>query len=99
TLATVGDAGRGIPACIACHGKNLVGMEPGIPGLVGLRQTYIVAQVTRWRVGDRHAAEPDCMKRIATRLSDKDVAAVATWLSLQEAPRDASPESVNLLRM
>jgi cytochrome c553 len=99
TLATVGDASRGIPACIACHGKGLVGMEPGIPGLVGLRPTYIVAQLTRWRVGDRHAADPDCMKRIATRLSEKDISAVAAWLSLQEPPKDPSPESSNLMRM
>ena len=53
---------------------GLTGMEPGIPGLVGLRPTYIAAQLTRWRVGERHAAEPDCMKRIASRLSDADIA-------------------------
>ncbi|MFL6663013.1 MAG: c-type cytochrome [Rhizobacter sp.] len=98
-IATAGDPASGIPACIACHGKGLTGMEPGIPGLVGLRPAYIVAQLTRWRVGDRHAAEPDCMKRVASRLSDSDVAAVAAWLGLQEAPRDPSPESSNLVRM
>lgn len=98
-LATAGDAGKGIPACIACHGAGLTGMNPGIPGLVGLRPTYIAAQFTRWRVGDRHAAEPDCMKRIATRLSDSDVTAVAAWLAGQAAPKDPSPESSNLVRM
>lgn len=98
-IATTGDAGRQIPACVACHGAGLTGMEPGIPGLVGLRATYIVAQLTRWRAGDRHAAEPDCMKRIATRLSENDMAAVAAWLSLQAPPKDASPESSNLVRM
>jgi cytochrome c553 len=99
TLATRGDGAAGVPPCIACHGAGLTGMEPGIPGLVGLRPTYIVAQLTRWRVGDRHAAEPDCMKRIASRLSDADIAAVAAWLSRQPAPADASPESANLTRM
>ena len=74
-------------------------MEPGIPGLVGLRPTYIVAQLTRWRIGERHAAEPDCMKRIATRLSDADITAVAAWLASQEPPSDPSPESSNLVRM
>jgi cytochrome c553 len=74
-------------------------MEPGIPGLVGLRPTYIVAQLTRWRVGERHAAEPDCMKRIASRLSDADVGAVAAYLARQEPARSASPESSNLVRM
>ncbi|GAB7546868.1 MULTISPECIES: c-type cytochrome [unclassified Cupriavidus] len=98
-LVRAGDASKNVPACATCHGAGLTGMEPGIPGLIGLRPTYIVAQLTRWRVGDRHAAEPDCMKRIATRLSDSDVTAVAAWLSLQPAPKDLSPESSNLVRM
>jgi cytochrome c553 len=99
TLVSHGDESLGIPGCMACHGERLTGMEPGIPGLAGLRPTYIVAQLTRWQVGDRHAAEPDCMKRIATRLSDQDIVAVAAWLSRQEAPKDLSPESSNLIRM
>ena len=98
-LATTGDAVKGIPACVACHGVGLTGMEPGIPGLVGLRSSYIAAQLTRWRVGERHAAEPDCMKRVATRLSETDITAVAAWLSQQEAPRNPTPESSNLVRM
>jgi len=98
-IVTQGDAARQIPACAACHGASLTGMDPGIPGLVGLRQAYIEAQLTRWRVGERHAAEPDCMRRIATRLTETDVAAVAAYMSMQEPPRDASPESSNLVRM
>lgn len=98
-LATVGDTAKGIPACMACHGKSLSGMEPGIPGLAGLRSTYIVGQLTRWRVGERRAADPDCMKRIATRLSDTDVTAVASWLAQQTPPANASPEPSNLVRM
>ncbi len=98
-LVTAGDAHLGVPACVACHGVGLTGMEPGIPGLVGLRSNYVVGQLTRWRVGDRHATEPDCMKRIASRLADADVAAVAAWLSQQEPPKNASPESANLVRM
>lgn len=98
-IATAGDPAKGIPACIACHGVGLTGMEPGIPGLVGLRSAYITAQLTRWRVGDRKAADPDCMKRIATRLSETDVTAVSAYLASQDAPKDASPESSNLVRM
>jgi cytochrome c553 len=98
-IVKAGDKAQGIPACADCHGANLTGMEPGIPGLVGLRPTYIVAQLTRWRVGNRHAAEPDCMKRIASRLSDADVAAVAAWLARVDPPANASPESSNLVRM
>lgn len=99
SIVTAGDSSKGVPACITCHGSGLTGMQPGIPGLVGLRPSYIAAQLTRWRVGDRRAAEPDCMKRIASRLSETDVAAVAAWLARQEAPKDPSPESSNLVRM
>jgi len=99
SIVTAGDQSQGIPPCIACHGAGLTGMEPGIPGLLGLRATYIVAQLTGWKVGTRHAAEPDCMRRIATRLSDSDIAAVGAWLSLRDAPANMSPESSNLVRM
>lgn len=99
TLVLHGDADKGIPACVDCHGERLTGMEPGIPGLAGLRPAYIVAQLTRWQVGDRHAIEPDCMKRVAIRLSNEDVSAVAAWLSRQPAPKSLAPESSNLIRM
>lgn len=98
-LVTRGDAAKGVPPCAACHGAGLTGMNPGIPGLVGLRPAYITAQLTRWRLGDRHAAEPDCMKRIAARLADADIQAVSAWLSRQAPPGDPSPESSNLVRM
>jgi len=98
-LVTAGDASKQLPACVDCHGAGLTGMEPGVPGLVGLRPAYIAGQLTRWRVGERRAAEPDCMKRIATRLSEGDIAAVAAYMSLQDPPKDPSPESANLVRM
>ena len=99
SLATAGDSEKGIPACVACHGKGFTGMEPGIPGLVGLRQSYLVAQLTRWRAADRHALAPDCMQRVASRLSDTDLTAVASWLSQQLPPKNPSPESADLVRM
>ena len=37
SLVTDGDQARGVPACSGCHGPKLTGMEPAIPGLVGLR--------------------------------------------------------------
>src|SRR4030095_12274088 len=67
TIATVGDPKKGIPSCVSCHGAGLTGMNPGIPGLVGLRPTYIAAQLTRWRVGERYATGARRMQRITTR--------------------------------
>ena len=74
-------------------------MEPGIPGLVGLRQTYIVGQLTSWRVGERNAAEPDCMKRIADAHVRRRHHRGRGLAGAQEAPSDPSPESSNLVRM
>lgn len=98
-LVVNGDASKGVPACVACHGKSLMGMEPGIPGLAGLRSAYIAGQLTRWKVGERKAADPDCMKRIANRLTDEDIAAVSAYLAYQTPPTNASPEPSNLVRM
>ena len=39
------------------------------------------------------------MKRIATRLSDTDIAAVSAWLGQQDQPADLAPEQPHLLRM
>jgi cytochrome c553 len=98
-IVTAGDPSRQLPACIACHGAGLTGMEPGVPGLVGLRPSYIAAQLTRWRVGERRAAEPDCMHRIATRLTEPEIAGIAGYIALQAPPRDSSPEAANFVRM
>jgi cytochrome c553 len=99
SLVTEGDFHTGVPPCMACHGARLTGMEPGIPGLAGLRPNYVVAQLTRWRVGERHAIAPDCMGRVAARLTDADTTAVAAWLATQPAPKDPSPEPTTIERM
>lgn len=99
TLVQAGDPSRQLPPCISCHGVNLTGMEPGIPGLVGLRPNYINAQLTRWRAGERRAAAPDCMHRVASRLADQDIVAVAAWLGSLPAPSRHDPEPRNTTRM
>ena len=66
-------------------------MEPAIPGLVGLKSTYISAQLGAWRYGTRTAAAPDCMQAVASLLTENDVTAVAAWLSSLPVPADPSP--------
>lgn len=90
-LVTQGNYARGIPACSSCHGPSLTGMKPGIPGLLGLRASYISAQLGAWRYGTRTAIVPDCMQVVAGHLTEEDVKAVAAWLSSRPAPRDLSP--------
>jgi cytochrome c553 len=99
SLVTDGDQARGVPACSACHGPKLTGMEPGIPGLVGLQRSYISAQLGAFRYGTRSAAEPDCMQLVAASLTESDVTAVAAWLASLAISADPSPVPQGTLQM
>jgi cytochrome c553 len=89
-IVTHGDPARGVPACSGCHGTALTGMEPAIPGLVGLHASYISAQLGAFRYGTRSAAAPDCMQLVAASLTESDVTAVAAWLASRPVPADPS---------
>ncbi len=91
-LALAGDAERGLPACVSCHGAFLTGQKPGIPGLLGLRASYISAQLGGWRYGTRTANAPDCMQVVAGNLSEDDVRALSAWLASRPAPANRDPE-------
>jgi cytochrome c553 len=91
SLVSSGDAARQIPACRSCHGPALTGMEPGIPGLLGLRPNYISAQLGAFRYGTRTAKAPDCMQGVAARLTEADVTAVAAWLASRPASASSPP--------
>ncbi|HSW03656.1 c-type cytochrome [Aquabacterium sp.] len=90
-LVRQGDASRQLPACAACHGAGLMGMQPATPGLLALPRDYLIAQIGRWKVGVRRSAAPDCMAQIAERLSADDLSALAAWLSSQAVPPGAKP--------
>ena len=85
-LVRHGDAARDLPACTACHGEAMTGIEPSVPGLLGLPHDYLAAQLGAWREGSRRAREPDCMAQIAHRMEPADVAAVSAWLASQPVP-------------
>ena len=90
-LVREGDREHGVPACSACHGPDLAGLEPGIPATLGLPADYVVAQFGHWRNGSRRAREPDCMHGVAQALSPQDIRAVATWLSQQSNAQSIRP--------
>jgi cytochrome c553 len=93
-LVEEGDAARGVPACVECHGKALTGLEPGIPALLGLPADYIVAQFGHWRDGVRQGAAPDCMHDVANAIAVEDIRAVATWLSQRSNEASERPAPV-----
>ena len=77
-----GDAALGVPACMACHGPDGRGMAgSAYPQLSGQWADYVQAKFAEWRSGtswgdDDHAK---IMPDIARRLSDSDIAALASY--------------------
>jgi hypothetical protein len=90
-LVTQGDASRGLPACTQCHGVRLTGVQPHVPGLLGLPLDYLNAQLGAWQTGQRKAHAPDCMAEIVQRIAAEDLIAVSSWLARQPLPADTRP--------
>ena len=90
-LVLEGDKALKVPACIACHGARLTGVQPSIAGLAGQPRDYINAQFGNWRNRSRRARAPDCMAEIANRLSLADVAAVSGWIAQRPLPANMTP--------
>lgn len=101
-LINSGDPSRDIPACSACHGEALMGMEPFIPGLLGLPHAYLAAQFGGWRNGGiMRGQTPDCMSEIAKKLTQEEVNALAIWLPAQPVsgqPAEAASLAPELAR-
>lgn len=98
-LVKEGDRTRNIPACAACHGAALTGMDPAIPGLLGLHAQYISAQLGAWRYGTRTSIAPDCMHDVASRLGNDDITAVAAWLAASPGPANPAPAPARSLKL
>ncbi|SDZ09984.1 Cytochrome c553 [Nitrosomonas sp. Nm33] len=85
-LVYSGDLKRNIPACSACHGKNLMGTVPFVPGLLGLHSAYLTAQLGGWHSGGLIRGKiANCMADIAKQLTYEEINAVAKWLAAQPA--------------
>ncbi len=77
-----GDAERGLPACMACHGPSGAGNAPaGYPALRGQLAEYTAMQLRAYRDKTRNGGRHDVMADIAGRMSDADIEAVARYVS------------------
>jgi cytochrome c553 len=80
---------KGVPACAACHSPSGVGNAPaGFPRLGGQYADYVVVQLKAYRAaqdGDATGRSNDGdnkpMRSIAARLSDSEIAAVASYIA------------------
>jgi cytochrome c553 len=98
-LVMRGDPSRNIPACIACHGQKLTGVQPAIPSLVGLPRDYLNSQFGAWKNGVRKTVSPDCMAQISNQLTPEDIGAVSAWLAAQPIPADMAAAPAGSVRL
>jgi cytochrome c553 len=76
-----GDAGRQIPACLACHGPTGRGNEPAkFPALRGQQSGYVVKQLNEYASGTRATGPNGVMQTIAKRLSTEDIRNLASYI-------------------
>lgn len=84
-LVTKGDWDRYIVPCGTCHGPGNKGAGEHFPGIAGQHAGYIESQLSEWQAGKRDNDPQHLMLAIAERMNDRDIKAVAAWLSTQPA--------------
>ncbi|MQM36464.1 Cytochrome c4 [wastewater metagenome] len=74
---------RNVPACSGCHGPTGAGMEgAGYPRIGGQKATYLVTQLQAYSAGKRSGyPKAEIMTAVASRLSDDQIKAVASFAS------------------
>ena len=97
-LAAKGDPAE-IPACAACHGKALTGMEPAIPGSSACTATTSPRRWAAKWAAEEPGDDSDCMAQIAKLLTPEDIAAVNAWLAAQPVAPDVRPSPAGSLKL
>jgi cytochrome c553 len=77
-----GDMETGAAACMACHGPTGRGNPAAAyPMLRGQYATYVAKQLRAYASGERKSDQPTrVMREIASRLSEEDIVAVASYV-------------------
>lgn len=77
-----GNLASGVAACAACHNPQGKGNEPaGYPHLGGQSAEYVVKTLKDYRNGERGGYQSQIMTDIASRLTDEEIEAVASYIS------------------
>jgi cytochrome c553 len=76
-----GNASNGLAACAGCHSPNGAGIPAQFPRLASQHADYVAAQLRAFRAGDRGNDPNQMMRTTAMKLTDKDIAALAEYIS------------------
>jgi cytochrome c553 len=75
-----GDADRGVPACIACHGPQGKGNAPArYPALRAQHAVYTFNQLKAYAEGKRRTPGSDIMQVISARLTEAEMRSLASY--------------------
>ncbi|MCG6872087.1 MAG: cytochrome c4 [Gammaproteobacteria bacterium] len=75
-----GNAKTGVSACMSCHGPTGAGIPPRFPRIAGQHAAYAEKQLMEFKRGLRHN-DSEVMTRIAFRMSEPEIQAVAHFIS------------------
>jgi len=79
-----GDAQRGLPACMACHGPAGAGNPgPAYPHIGGQHASYVARRLQEYQAGQTHQTDKahfQIMAGIAAKLSEQEIQALGSYL-------------------
>jgi cytochrome c553 len=87
TLFTDGDAARGLPACVSCHGAGGNSTIAVNPKLAGQHEGYLYKQLVNFTTAQRN--QP-VMTTYAKLLTDEEKHNIAAWLVTQKPTAGAA---------
>ena len=72
---------KNVAACSACHGPAGAGIPAQFPRVAGQFSEYTSAQLRAFRSGERANDPNRAMRAVAEKLTDREIAAVAEYIS------------------
>lgn len=76
-----GNPSNGVAACAGCHSPNGAGIPAQFPRLANQHPDYVIAQLKAFRAGERANDPNQMMRSTAVKLTDKEIAALAEYVS------------------
>jgi len=76
-----GNPSNSVAACAGCHSPNGTGIPAQYPRLASQHADYVAAQLKAFRAGDRANDPNQMMRATAAKLTDKEIAALAEYIT------------------